>query len=248
VVGGAVTPFMLEKLRVTSFSERTERNFHAFYQFMAALSPEEKKSLSLRAKAKDMRFSRCAKAELVGVDEAAAWRRTLQALEVFGMTNSEVEMVKQIMAAILNIGELRYTGTNAEFSSATRQAGRAGIVENLLGLPTDALAKLFLEGVFKAKAIGSSVQRTVPRSAEEAGEVSECLAKLLYSRLFDELSKRINAHIETISKDRYDAALADAVEQNPHAVEPAFVSFMDLFGFEGTNRNGVQQFFVNYAR
>ena len=78
--------------------------------------------------------------------------------------------------------------------------------------------------------------------------MSESLAKLLYSRLFDEVGKRINAHIVTVSKERYDAALADAVEQNPDAVEPAYVSFMDLFGFEGTNRNGVQQFFVNYAR
>ena len=52
--------------------------------------------------------------------------------------------VKLFLAAILNMGELRFTGVQATLSNATLSADRVSTVENLLGLEPSTLPHVLL--------------------------------------------------------------------------------------------------------
>ena len=241
--GGSIMPLMFESTRVTHFAERTERNFHVFYQLLRGVTQDEAHALSLRAKLKDLKYLRCAKPDLEDMDDGVEMQRTIKALHAFGFTPTEVFEVKRLLAAILNMGELRFTGVQATLSNATLSADRVSTVENLLGLEPSTLPHVLL---YCTLSVSGHVKFS-PRTADEAICVVEVLARSLYHRLFNHVVRCINRCIVRSAGSRYVEALANVQGRDASAIEPRFVGLVDIFGFEGTAKNGIQSFFVNYA-
>jgi len=155
--------------------------------------------------------------------DAAEYTRTLDALRAFGMSDEEVNGVMRVVAGTMHVGELRYFGTEASLSSGCKQSGRMLLLEEALGLPTNSLVSIFLSSGTKKR-----------RSSEEAKEASNGFARLLYSRLFDLLTARVNAGLAQAERDTTN-------DGNMH------LGILDMFGFEVLARNGFEALMANYA-
>jgi myosin-5 len=111
-----------------------ERNFHFFYQLCAGASAAERIALQLGDRtACDFRYlsaqQQSGQAALCigGVDDAAAYGRTMEAMAALGFTPTEREHVTRLVAAILHLGDVQFVaaGDGSDLAPAATTAATA---------------------------------------------------------------------------------------------------------------------------
>merc|ERR1719191_1446911 len=119
ILGGDVSPFLLERSRITHASEK-ERSYHVFYQMCKSLSAEELEALCLPADWKQLNLLKRTKLFDVpnsrDTHDQNEWKDVNEAFGNIKMTAEEVQMLKECVAAVLLFGqiELEQVGDNAE--------------------------------------------------------------------------------------------------------------------------------------
>ncbi|KAG2813357.1 hypothetical protein PC112_g14778 [Phytophthora cactorum] len=167
-----------------------------------------------------------ADAELTGIDDIQCLKETQDALDTIGISKDEQNAIFEIVAAILNLGEVEFepNGNDNEKSHVKNE----DIVDNvgaLLGTESAALHSTLLERSITA----GSESYTIPLNAEQALDLRDALAKGMYTQLFDWLVHRINK------------AICSTNNVKTH------IGLLDIFGFESFDQNGFEQLCINYA-
>eukprot|EP00644_Phytophthora_capsici_P004676 jgi/Phyca11/506416/fgenesh2_kg.PHYCAscaffold_19_\ len=225
LVGCLCETYLLEKSRVVGQTEG-ERNYHVFYQIFCL--PEDRKTeLKLTGDAISYKYvTEGADAELTGIDDVQCLKDTQDALDTIGITREEQSAIFEIVAAILNLGEVEFeqNGNDSEKSHVSNE----DIVDNvgaLLQTESAALHSTLLERSITA----GSESYTIPLNAEQASDLRDALAKGMYTQLFDWLVHRINK------------AICSTNNVKTH------IGLLDIFGFESFDQNGFEQLCINYA-
>ena len=217
---------MLEKSRVVS-QNPDERNFHIFYQICAGATAEEKATLGVDQPSYFNYLSGSGCYEVDGTDDAQEWRDTINALGVMGIEGEEYNTILKMIAAVLHIGNIDFVEEGAY--AKVRDNSFLQYPAYLLGVDAALMEQKLCSHVMESRWGGKVEVTEVTHTIEQATHTRDALAKALYSRLFDYLVKTINA---AFAKDQDELA----------------IGILDIYGFEIFEKNGFEQFCINYVR
>ncbi|XP_044282110.1 unconventional myosin-If [Varanus komodoensis] len=223
--GGKISNFLLEKSRVVSQNE-SERNFHIYYQLIEGASQEQKHNLGIMTPDYYYYLSQSDAYKVDGTDDRSDFHETMNAMDVIGITGQDKQLVLQIIAGILHLGNISFQeqGNYAQVESPDLLAFPA----YLLGIDKDRLDEKLTSRKMDSKWGGRSESINVTLNVEQASYTRDALAKGLYARVFDFLVESINKAM-----------------QKPY--EEYSVGVLDIYGFEIFQRNGFEQFCINFV-
>ncbi|KAK9829628.1 hypothetical protein WJX72_006968 [[Myrmecia] bisecta] len=230
VTGAAISTYLLERSRVVSVNS-PERSYHIFYQLCAGSSADQRKRYRLECGAQG--FSSLNRSEtftLADVDDAEAFRSTLDAMSIIGLSEQDQEAVLSVVAAVLHLSNLRFTQSGSDEAQLADEAARetAAIVASLLQVSPEALVT-----ALTTRAIETMGERIIKSlDAAAANESRDSLAKNLYARLFDWLVAAINRKISALGSG-----------QRSHRT----IGILDIYGFESFVENSFEQLCINLA-
>ncbi|XP_053933964.1 unconventional myosin-Ie isoform X1 [Cuculus canorus] len=223
--GGKISNFLLEKSRVV-MRNPGERSFHIFYQLIEGASSEQKSSLGITSMDYYYYLSLSGSYKVDDINDKSDFQETLHAMNVIGIFAEEQALVLQIVAGILHLG-------NISFKEVSNYAG----VESeeflafpafLLGINQDRLKEKLTSRQMDSKWGGKSESINVTLNVEQACYTRDALAKALHARVFDYLVDSINKAMEK-----------DHEEYN--------IGVLDIYGFEIFQKNGFEQFCINFV-
>ncbi|XP_061594762.1 unconventional myosin-If [Cololabis saira] len=223
--GGKISNFLLEKSRVVTQNE-SERNFHIYYQMIEGASTQQKESLGIMTPDYYYYLNQSGTYKVDGTNDSKDFQETMEAMQVIGIPGDHQLQVLQIIAGILHLGNICFI-----------EAGNYGQVESvdllafpayLLGIDAGRLQEKLTSRKMDSKWGGKSESIDVTLNQEQATYTRDALAKALYTRVFDYLVEAINKAI-----------------RKPH--EEFSIGVLDIYGFEIFQKNGFEQFCINFV-
>uniref|UniRef100_A0A8C5A1C9 Myosin IEa n=1 Tax=Gadus morhua TaxID=8049 RepID=A0A8C5A1C9_GADMO len=223
--GGKISNFLLEKSRVV-MRNPGERSFHIFYQLIEGASAEQKQSLGITSLDYYSYLNQSGSYKVDDINDKSDFQETVHAMGVIGISPEDRGMVLQLVAGVLHLGNVTF-----------REAGNYAAVDSeeflafpafLLGIDQNRLKEKLTSRKMDSK-WGSALESIdVTLNVEQACYTRDALAKALHSRLFDFL-------VESINK----AVVKDYQELN--------IGVLDIYGFEIFQKNGFEQFCINFV-
>uniref|UniRef100_A0A6J0SJ89 Unconventional myosin-If n=1 Tax=Pogona vitticeps TaxID=103695 RepID=A0A6J0SJ89_9SAUR len=223
--GGKISNFLLEKSRVVTQNEN-ERNFHVYYQLIEGATPDQKHNLGIVSPDYYYYLNQSETYIVDGTDDRSDFHETMNAMDVIGIMGQDKQLVLQIIAGILHLGNIGFQehGNYAQVENSDLLAFPA----YLLGIDKVRLNEKLTSRQMDSKWGGRSESINVTLNVEQASYTRDALAKGLYSRVFDFLVESINRAM-----------------QKPY--EEYSIGVLDIYGFEIFQRNGFEQFCINFV-
>ncbi|KAG1651263.1 Unconventional myosin-Ie [Nymphon striatum] len=235
-IGGKISNFLLEKSRVVS-QNTDERNFHIFYQLCTGRhTPEVKECLGITNLDYYWYLNQGGSHQVSGVNDAQDLLETMghtllfcifqEAMTVMGMTEEEKNHALQVVAGVLHLGNICFA-----------EKGNYAVVDNddfldfpafLFGVEKELMKEKLTSRIMDGKWGGKSEKIDMKLNVEQAMYTRDAWAKNVYSRLFSYLVNVIN-----------DAMKTDTYDLN--------IGILDIYGFEIFERNGFEQFCINFV-
>ncbi|XP_078600009.1 unconventional myosin-XIX-like [Branchiostoma floridae x Branchiostoma japonicum] len=239
LVGASIQTYLLEKTRVVHQAQG-ERNYHIFYQLYHGISDEERELLGLGGEEEEEDQFEWLPTDESQNDRDEDWSSfaiTRQAMTSLGIGKCQQQEIFRLLSAILHLGNIVFNSdahddgcpcTIEEDNQRCQKSLR--VVCSLLGVNEDALGRcLTYRRITAAPGRRKSVFMKPCKPAECVAR-RDCLAKLLYARLFDWLVDIINKNIS-----------GEQVEWK------TFIGLLDVYGFESFPENSLEQLCINYA-
>ncbi|XP_078526236.1 unconventional myosin-If [Lissotriton helveticus] len=223
--GGKISNFLLEKSRVVNQNEG-ERNFHIYYQLLDGASQEQRSSLGLMPADYYYYLNQSETYKVDGTDDQRDFHETMDAMQVIGIAGENQQQVVQITAGILHIGNISFL--EKDNYARVENLDLLAFPAYLLGIDKDRLNDKLTSRKMDSKWGGRSESINVTLNVEQATYTRDALTKGLYSRVFDYLVESINRAI-----------------QKPN--EEYSIGVLDIYGFEIFQRNGFEQFCINFV-
>ncbi|XP_026777729.3 unconventional myosin-XIX [Pangasianodon hypophthalmus] len=223
LVGASVQTYLLEKTRV-AFQAPNERNFHIFYQMMKGATEEQRQEWEMP---RDQKFAWLPNAEKTLEEDC--FQETVEAMVSLGIDADKRAQIFRILAGLLQLGNVNFSpGPESEPCGLDHQS--KGFLEKtaaLLRVPADELQECVSVRMLRA---GKQSALLKPCSQSECAVRRDCLAKVIYARLFDWLVGFINSSM----------CADDSMWCN-------FIGLLDVYGFECFLLNNLEQLCINYA-
>ncbi|CAH1800967.1 unnamed protein product, partial [Owenia fusiformis] len=223
--GAAIETYLLEKTRVVHQSPQ-ECNFHIFYQMLQGLNPNQRETLLLDTTAE---FRCLPSLNRNPESDLSHFQTTCQALHHVGLEEEKQLQIFKVLSAVLHITNINFLWDEDEEMCSIQDCDKsAEAVCHLLAVSKEKLARIL---TFREITASHSRRKSVfhkPCSRLEARSRRDCLAKTLYSRLFDWLVEYINREIASTEHDRT-------------------IGLLDIYGFEQFQDNSLEQLCINYA-
>ncbi|KAJ2939726.1 hypothetical protein O0L34_g17919 [Tuta absoluta] len=226
LAGARVAHYLLEKSRIVTQSPG-ERNYHVFYELLAGLDDEQRRSRGLLSA--EHYFYLNQGGDSGGAGAGADWSALCGAMQVLGIGDSEREDIIRVLAAVLHLGNVYFHRRQLRHGQEGVQLGGGAEVRwaaHLLKVPAEDLARALTTRVTAARA----ERMRSPLPIDQALDARDAFAKALYSSLFNWLVLRINSIV-------HRGGLHDAHR----------ISLLDIFGFEDLEENSFEQLCINYA-
>ncbi|XP_070801271.1 unconventional myosin-XIX [Pituophis catenifer annectens] len=225
LTSASVQTFLLEKTRV-AYQAPQERNFHIFYQIAKGATQDERREWDLLETA---RFCWLPNSE--ETLEEDSFDVTREAMTHLGIDSFTQNNVFKILAGLLHLGNIQFCESEDEAQLCELEDLAKGFAETasrLLRVPGEQLLD-----TLRIRTITAGRQRQVfrkPCLKAECETRRDCLAKVIYARIFDWLVSVINESI----------CASNSVWNN-------FIGLLDVYGFESFVENHLEQLCINYA-
>uniref|UniRef100_A0A8C8SGF1 Unconventional myosin-XIX n=1 Tax=Pelusios castaneus TaxID=367368 RepID=A0A8C8SGF1_9SAUR len=225
LTSASIQTFLLEKTRVTYQAPR-ERNFHIFYQITKGATKDERLEWNLPEGANFFWLPNSERTL-----EEDCFEVTREAMFHLGINSSTQNSIFKILAGLLHLGNIQFSDSVDESQPCEAEDNAKGFVKttaNLLKVSAEELLE-----TLRIRTITAGKQQQVfkkPCSRSECETRRDCLAKVIYAKLFDWLVSVINGSI-----------YADSL------VWSNFIGLLDVYGFECFPENNLEQLCINYA-
>ncbi|XP_048828900.1 unconventional myosin-Ie-like [Brienomyrus brachyistius] len=223
--GGRISNFLLEKSRVVTRNPG-ERSFHIFYQLIEGASDDQRRSLAITGLDYYSYLNQSGSYKVDDINDQRDCHETMHAMSVIGIPEQEQALVLQIVAGVLHLGNVGFREAS-NYATVEREEMLA-FPAFLLGIDQTRLKEKLTSRKMDSKWGGQSESIDVTLNVEQACYTRDALAKALYTRLFDFL-------VESINK----AMVKDQQEIN--------IGVLDIYGFEIFQKNGFEQFCINFV-
>lgn len=232
LVGSVCDVYLLERTRVIGH-DLDERNFHIFYQLLAAPDALKTKFWDGLRGTKNESFKYVGSTTtntIEGVHDSDRFQETLKALSMIAIEGQQLQTLMQALCIILQLGNVAFQ--HARCGDADKSVVSSGEelnkLSSLMCVSEKDLAASFTERTFKT----GKESHKVPLNAEAAKEACDALAKESYQKVFAWL-------VTTINK----ATSAKVCQDQSYAT----IGLLDIFGFEIFPRNRFEQLCINFA-
>ncbi|KFO65156.1 Unconventional myosin-Id, partial [Corvus brachyrhynchos] len=227
-IGGHINNYLLEKSRVI-VQQPGERSFHSFYQLLQGGSEQLLRSLHLQKDASAYSYI-CPGAQLkCSINDGAEFKAVADAMKVIGFKQEEIQTVYKIVAAILHLGNLKFSVDGD--TPIIENSKAVSVIADLLSTKAELVEKALL---FRTVATGRDVIDK-QHTEQEATYGRDAFAKAIYERLFCWIVTHINDVIEV---KNYDTTV--------HG-KNTVIGVLDIYGFEIFDNNSFEQFCINYC-
>ncbi|XP_026538518.1 unconventional myosin-XIX isoform X1 [Notechis scutatus] len=225
LTSASIQTFLLEKTRV-AYQAPQERNFHIFYQIAKGATLDERQEWDLLESAHFCWLPNSEKTL-----EEDCFDVTREAMTHLGIDSFTQKNVFKILAGLLHLGNIQFCESEDEAQLCELENLAKGFAETasrLLRVPGEQLLD-----TLRIRTITAGRQRQVfrkPCLKAECDTRRDCLAKVIYARIFDWLVSVINESI----------CASNSVWNN-------FIGLLDVYGFESFVENHLEQLCINYA-
>ncbi|XP_014664038.1 PREDICTED: unconventional myosin-XIX-like isoform X2 [Priapulus caudatus] len=234
IVGARLETYLLEKTRVIARGAG-ERNFHIFYQMLCGANAEEMSLWQLERPEEGSTFNYVGDHSKNHDDDKEGWCVTKDAMSDIGLSFGEQNHVFVMLSAILHLGNVTFEDFEDMSASVVNEKDCSSVrgwqlSARLLGVdPSKMAATLTVRTITASHRRRYSIFHK-PCSPQECITRRDCLAKLLYNRIFRWMVEFINVHISTA-----DAAVRTSI------------GLLDVYGFESLQNNSLEQLCINYT-
>ncbi|XP_035658684.1 unconventional myosin-Ib-like isoform X2 [Branchiostoma floridae] len=232
-IGGVITNYLLEKSRVVRQTEG-ERNFHIFYQLLQGAPQSLLNKLRLSSMCEKYGYLKQSHCVVVDtIDDAANFQVTENAMRVIGFTETEIQQVFEVVAAVLKLGNadfesyISFNGTEA--CSLTNEQAIEEVCK-MIQCDPEQLKQALTNRTMDICITGLSERVVSTLSSGQAVYARDALCKAMYSRLFSWLVGRINDSIKVRTRGKKKV-----------------MGVLDIYGFEVFEDNNFEQFVINYC-
>ncbi|CAF1126177.1 unnamed protein product [Rotaria sp. Silwood1] len=236
-IGGKIQHYLLEKSRVVK-QQLGERNFHSFYQLLYGENNLQEYGINL--KAEDYYYinqGNCCK--VPKIDDKHDYQQVKQAFKIVGFTQDEISIIWKIVAAILHLGNLKFTDVDGEHCSITRSNDKNDElkwISKLLLCEEAEISSALTSRVVAARNEVIQARQNITR----AYYGRDALSKALYERLFEWLIKYIN---KTLSRENNEQL--NYIQRTTQS--SLVIGVLDIYGFEIFDNNSFEQLCINYC-
>eukprot|EP01124_Arcella_intermedia_P005227 TRINITY_DN13079_c0_g1_i1.p1 TRINITY_DN13079_c0_g1~~TRINITY_DN13079_c0_g1_i1.p1 ORF type:complete len:2192 (+),score=673.69 TRINITY_DN13079_c0_g1_i1:67-6642(+) len=220
ISGSSIVSYLLERSRVVTRG-LDERNFHIFYQLIAALKPEQKKQYHLTDYSDYNYLSNSGSYQVDGIDDVQEFEATRVALDILSFSKEEQDTIFRVIAAILHIGNVKFSG-DEQAKIVDEEPLR--IAAELLKVETKTLA----EAIISPRITVGKEKVRLGISPWQAERSRDALSKAIYGRLFLWVVDKINITLRVKDKD-------------------VFIGILDIAGFEIFPYNSFEQLCINFT-
>ncbi|KAJ2780775.1 Myosin type-2 heavy chain 1 [Coemansia interrupta] len=225
-----IRTYLLERSRLV-YQPATERNYHVFYQLLAAVPDAQRARLGLQGCTWESfaYTSQGGSGVITGVDDAVEFRNTGDALGVIGFSAEQQQQINALLAALLHVGNIDIQGASERVGASIGDDDAAfGHVVALLGVD----GTLFRKWLTKKQIVTRSEKIVSNLTRAQALIVRDSVAKFIYAHLFDFIVRTINRSLT-----------GGDIGGSP----ASFIGVLDIYGFEHFEHNSFEQFCINYA-
>jgi myosin heavy subunit len=229
--GGKIINYLLEKSRVVTQTDG-ERNYHIFYQLLAAGEADDALSRALTLDSPEMfRFTNQSRTvHLDGVSDEKEFEDMRAAMDTLNFSPQEQLDIFKVVSGVLQFGNVTFSPNPSDEDACvinnTEQVNKGAFQWGLM--------EAEIAQALTSKNIGTRSIIMVSYSDVQARDTRDAMVKRVYANLFQWIIDKINQ------------VLSRGIDFTDDA-NSQFIGVLDIFGFESFETNSFEQLCINYC-